>query len=192
MLPICSLCEHHQILPDFFTTKALHFRRCKITQSHLLVSRLDPDPAAVVQKKGSSNLASAEYSQLHPRTAKQHIPMVSRKMTSKSGFNWYVGRNFGLELINFLPQGRSKVRKEDMEAKYALPELCFGSVSHLGPRGHSRRKVSDEQDTGTRLGELGADTEWESTGRGDDCGEEISRRGELCVPKYGNYRTGQL
>lgn len=70
--------------------------------------RLDPDPAAVVQKKGSSNLTSAEYSQLHPRTTKQHIPMVNKKTTSKSGFNWYVGRNFGLELINYLSQGRSK------------------------------------------------------------------------------------
>lgn len=157
--------------------------------------RLDPDPAAVVQKKGSSNLTSAEYSQLHPRTTKQHIPMVNKKTTSKSGFNWYVGRNFGLELINFLSQGRSKARKEDMEAECTLPELCFGSVSHLGTRGHSRRKVSEEQDTGTRLGELGADSEGSRggcTGRGDDSGEEISRRGELCVPKYGNYRTGQL
>lgn len=157
--------------------------------------RLDPDTAAVVQKKGSSNLTSAEYSQLHPRTTKQHIPTVNKKMTSKSGFNWYVGRNFRLELINFLSQGRSKARKEDMEAECTLPELCFGSVSHLGTRGHSRRKVSEEQDTGTRLGELGADSEGSrgrSTGRGDDSGEEISRRGELCVPKYGNYRTGQL
>lgn len=159
------------------------------------MSRLDPDPAAVVQKKGSSNLTSAEYSQLHPRTTKQHIPMVNKKTTSKSGFNWYVGRNFGLELINFLSQGRSKARKEDMEAECTLPELCFGSVSHLGTRGHSRRKVSEEQDTGTRLGELGADSEGSRggrTGRGDDSGEETSRRGELCVPKYGNYRTGQL
>lgn len=118
--------------------------------------------------------------------------MVNKKTTSKSGFNWYVGRNFGLELINFLSQGRSKARKEDMEAECTLPELCFGSVSHLGTRGHSRRKVSEEQDTGTRPGELGADSEGSCggcTGRGDDSGEEISRRGELCVPKYGNYRT---
>lgn len=52
--------------------------------------------------------------------------------------------------------------------------------------------MSEEQDTGTRPGELGADSEGSCggcTGRGDDSGEEISRRGELCVPKYGNYRT---
>lgn len=65
---------------------------------------------------------------------------------------------------------------------------CFGSVSHLGTCRHSRRKVSDEQDTGTRLDELGADSEEScggSTGRGHDSAEEISRRGELYVHKNG-------
>lgn len=84
---------------------------------------------------------------------------------------------------------------EEVPAECTVPELCCGSVSHRGTRGHSRRKVSDEQDTGTRLGELAADSEGSCgghTGRGDDSGEEISRRGELCVHKNGNYRTGQL
>lgn len=30
------------------------------------------------------------------------------------------------------------------------------------------------------------------TGRGDDSSEAISRRGESCLHKYGNYKTGQL
>lgn len=47
---------------------------------------------------------------------------------------------------------------EDVPAECTVPELYFGSVSHPGTRGHSRRKVSGE-DTATRLGELGADSE---------------------------------
>lgn len=77
---------------------------------------------------------------------------------------------------------------EDVPAECTVPELCFGSVSHLGTCRHSRRKVSDEQDTGTRLDELGADSEEScggSTGRGHDSAEEISRRGELYVHKNG-------
>lgn len=169
------------------------------SQSHLLVSRRDQESAAVVQKKESSDLTNTKYSQFHSRRTKRYIPVIQKKnQTFKSSINLYVVRNFGLELTDFLSQSRSKVRKEDC-LRFVIKARCYRIVFQEDVASlwmwTQLEKMSDKQERGTRLEETGATERCYlrgATGMGHDRSEATSRRGELCLHKNGNYRTGQL